>query len=86
MHVYICVCALSRVRVFATPWAVACQAPLSLGPRQEYWSELPFRPPRDLPDPGIEPTSPAYLRMYTQIHMCPASDGRADEGAKKKRH
>ena len=27
-------------------------------PRQEYWSELPFPPPGDLPDPGIEPTSP----------------------------
>ena len=39
---------------------VAIQAPLSMGfPRQEYWSGLLFPPPRDLPDPGIEPTSPA---------------------------
>ena len=37
-----------------------CQAPLSLGfPRQEYWSGLPFPFPGDLPDPGIEPGSPA---------------------------
>ena len=39
-----------------TPWTVARQAPLSLGfPRQEYWSGLPFPPPGDIPDPGIEP-------------------------------
>ena len=44
---------------FVTPWTVAHQAPLSTGfPRQEYWSGLPFPPPGDLPDPGIEPTSP----------------------------
>ena len=42
-----------------TPWTVACQAPLSKESfRQEYWSELPFPPPGDLPDPEIEPTSP----------------------------
>ena len=44
----------------ATPWTVACQAPLSMGfSRQEYWSGLPFTSPGDLPDPGIEPGSPA---------------------------
>ena len=49
---------LGHVRLFAAPWTVACQAPLSIRfPRQEYWSGLPF-PPQDLPDPGIEPTSP----------------------------
>ena len=43
-------------------WTVTCLAPLSLGfPRQEYWSELPFPPPRDLPDPGIKPRCPALL-------------------------
>ena len=43
-----------------TPWTVACQASLSVGfSRQEYWSGLPFTPPRDLPDPEIEPGSPA---------------------------
>ena len=45
-----------------TPWTVACQAPLSIGfPREEYWSGLPFPSPGDLPDPGIEPRSPAPL-------------------------
>ena len=44
----------------ATPWTVACRAPLSLGfSRQEYWSGLPFPSPGDLPDSGIEPRSPA---------------------------
>ena len=43
-----------------TPWTAAHQAPQSMGfPRQEYWSRLPFPPPGDLPDPGIEPGSPA---------------------------
>ena len=43
-----------------TPWTVACQAPLSMEfSRQEYWNELPFPSPEDLPDPGIEPRSPA---------------------------
>ena len=44
----------------ATLQGVAHQAPLSMGyPRQEYWNELPFPSPEDLPDPGIEPGSPA---------------------------
>ena len=43
-----------------TPCTVAHQAPLSIGfPRQNYWSESPFFSPRNLPDPGIEPVSPA---------------------------
>ena len=42
----------------ATSWTVACQAPLSMGfPRQEYWNELPFLSPGDLPDPGLKPES-----------------------------
>ena len=42
-----------------TLWTVARQAPLSMGfPRQENWSGLPFPPPGDLPDPGMEPVSP----------------------------
>ena len=42
----------------ATPWTAAHQAPLSMEfSRQEYWSELPFPPPGDLPNPGIEPES-----------------------------
>ena len=45
---------------FVTIWIVACQAPLFVGfPRQRHWSGLPFPSPGDLPDPGIEPTSPA---------------------------
>ena len=51
---------LSRVRLFATLWTVAYQAPPSMGfSRQECWSGLPFPSPGDLPDPGIEPVSPA---------------------------
>ena len=45
---------------FVTPWKVVCQVPLSMGfPRQEYWSGLPFPPPGNLPNLGIEPASPA---------------------------
>ena len=51
---------LSNVRLFATPWTVACQAPLSMRfSKQEYWSGLPCPSPGDLPNPGIEPASPA---------------------------
>ena len=51
---------LSRVWLFATPWTVAYQAPLSMGFSRQYrWSGLPFPSPADLPDPGIEPRSPA---------------------------
>ena len=50
----------SRVRLFVTPWTIAYQAPPSMGfSRQEYWSGLPFPSLGDLPDPGIEPGSPA---------------------------
>ena len=57
-------CVLSHSVVsdsLATPWTVACQAPLSMGfPRQEYRSGLPFASPGHLPDPGIKPTSLAF--------------------------
>ena len=44
-----------------TPWTIAFQASLSMGfSRQEYWSWLPFPPPGDLPNPRIEPGSPAF--------------------------
>ena len=56
----------SRVQLFAALWTVAHQAPLSMGiPRQQYWSQLPFPSPGDLPHPGIEPAflmSPAFGR------------------------
>ena len=49
----------SRVQLFATPWTVACQAPLSIElSRQEYWNGLPFPTPGDLPNSGIKPVSP----------------------------
>ena len=48
-----------------TPWTAARQAALSMGcPRQEYWSGLPFPPPGDLPNPGIDPTSPALAGVF----------------------
>ena len=56
----VCVHMLSSVQLFATLWTEGRQAPLSMGlSRQEYWSGLPFPPPGDLPDPGIELRSPA---------------------------
>ena len=59
----VCMCMLSpvsRVRLFATLWTVACQAALSMGfSRQEYWSGFPRPPAGDHPDPGIEPAAPA---------------------------
>ena len=59
-HVKVKVKSLSCVWLFATPWTVAYQAPQSMGfSRQEYWSGLPFPSPGHLPDPGIEPRSPA---------------------------
>ena len=55
-----CAQSLSCVHLFVTPWTVAHQAPLSMGfSRQEYWSRLPFLPPGDLPNPGMEPESSA---------------------------
>ena len=51
-----CARLLSHIRLFVTPWTVPRQAPLSMGfSRKECWSGLPFPPPRDLPNPGIEP-------------------------------
>ena len=55
-------CAHSVMSNSVTPWTIAHQAPPSMElSRQEYWSRLPFPSPRDLPDPGIEPGSPALL-------------------------
>ena len=77
----------SRVQLFATPWTVAYQASPSMGfSRQEYWSGLPFPSPGDLPNPGIEPGSPAlqtdslspeppgniyiYIHTHTHTYIC----------------
>ena len=58
---------LSRVRLFATPWNVAYQAPPSMVfSRQEYWSGLPFPPPGDLPDLGIKPASSVSFVAITK--------------------
>ena len=47
--------------IFCDPWTVACQDSQSMGfPWQESWSGLPLPPPGDLPDPEIEPESPAF--------------------------
>ena len=52
-------CIFSHVWFFATPWTITYRNPLSMGfSKQEYWSALPFPSPGDIPDPGIEPTSP----------------------------
>ena len=57
---------LSPVQLFAIPWTVAHQAPLSMGfSRQEYWSGLPFSPPGDLPDPGMEPEFPVLAGGFS---------------------
>ena len=56
----------SCVRLFVTPWTVACQAPLSMGfSRQECWSGLPCPPPGDPPDPRMKPVSPICRRCFT---------------------
>ena len=55
-------CVLSHVWLFVNPWTIACPAPLSMGfSRHKYWSEVPFPPPGDFSNPGIEPTSPCLL-------------------------
>ena len=55
-----------HVLLFATPWTVAYQAPLSVRfSTQEYWSGLPFPSQEDLPDPGIEP---CYRQMLYHLN------------------
>ena len=60
-----------------TPGTVACQTPLSMEfSKQEYWSGLPFPSPGDLPDPGIEPTSPVWAgRFFTAEPRGMAANG-----------
>ena len=65
----------NHVQLFATPWTVTHQTPLSMGfSRQEYWNGLPCLPPGDLPEPGIEPESltlrgalPHYLSLKKEL-------------------
>ena len=55
----------SPVHLVAILWTVACQAPRSMGfSRQEYWSELPFPSPGDLPDPGASGTVRFYPMTF----------------------
>ena len=74
---------LSHVWLCPSPWSVAHQAPLSQGfSSQEYWSGLPFPPPGDLPDPGIEPASVSCVgrrALHHQHHLgSPLSYRRGD--------
>ena len=66
-------CMLSQL--FATPWTVARQAPLSMGfSRQEYWNRLPFPvfpPPGEFPNLDVEPVSPAL-----QVNSLPSEPSR----------
>ena len=80
----------SVIPLFATPWTIAHQGPLSMkffG--LEYWSGLPFPSPEDLPDPGMKPRSPALqadalpseppgkLSHYSPLHFGVLCDHRA---------
>ena len=70
-HTYTSECVPSRfssIRVFATSWTVACQAPLSMGfSRQDDGIGLSCLPLRGLPDPGIEPTEPEFLKSSALV-------------------
>ena len=75
LSIILCAQSLSRVQLFATPWTAAHQVSLSMGfPRQEYWNELAFPPPGDLPDPGVKPASPGkHTDKRGRGHRDPAS-------------
>ena len=75
---------LSHVRLFATPWTVAYQAPLSIGfSRQQYWSGLPFPSPADLPNPGIKPgLQHCRQTLYRLSHQ--ESTGKEGKGTRNK--
>ena len=71
---------LSHAQLFATPWTVAHLAPLIMGfSMQEYWSGLPFPTPRDLPNPGIERTSPLAPALAGRF-LTTAPPGKPDLG------
>ena len=63
--IYLHACVSSVMSDSATPWAVALQAPLSMGcPREEYWSGWPLPTPGDLLDPGMELCFLALARRF----------------------
>jgi len=65
----VCVCVVTQDRLFVTPWTGAHQAPLSMAlSRQKYWSGLLVSTPGDLPNPGIEPASPALAGRFLPVH------------------
>ena len=75
-------CVLSHIQLFVTPGIVASQAPLSTGfSRQEYWSGLPSAFPGNLPNPGMEPESPALKQFLLPLntkeatYRCPIIPG-----------
>ena len=75
----------SHIRLFAALWTEAHQASLSMGfSRKEYWSGLPCFAPGDLPDPGIEPTSPVAPAL--QAVSLPLSHQGSPKRAKAKSH
>ena len=78
--VVVVVKSLSHVRPFATPWTVAHQGLLFMGfSRLGYWSELPFLPPGDLLDPGMEPMSPASVGGFFTTEL-PGKPNNHDRG------
>ena len=73
-----CVWSLSSVQLFAAPWTVTHQAPLSMGfSKQRYWSGLPFLSPGDLPDPEIKHASPALARGFFLLFFTTEPPGKA---------
>ena len=78
----------SHVWLFATPWTVACQAPLSMGfSRQEYWSGLSCPSPGDLRDPGIKSVSHISCIgrqvLYHKCHQITCLEGNTPTKKKK---
>ena len=85
-YMSVCVCVCVYVYPFITRWTVAHPDPLAMGfSRQKYWSGLPFRPPGNLPNPGMEPTClaspalagrflttepPGKFYQYIYLYMC----------------
>ena len=66
---FVCM-SLNCVQLFVTPWTVARQAPLSMGfSRQDYWTGLPFPPPGDLSDPGMELSSLAFSALVGRFFI-----------------
>ena len=78
---------LSQVRLLATPWPAAYQAPLSVGfLRQEYWSGLPFPSPGDLHDPGIELRPAAFQADSLPSEPPRKPNDKSRQCVKKQRH